>query len=153
MLTFLLLTKHGLKSKFKLDIPNYTITYNVRPRWKGGGAAILVSNNVKFGIVDTGSFFDTDINVITVILKNSQLSTNISNIYITPASKCAKSVRIRSIFWSIIFCIRAEWGNLLRKSPYSVRIQENTDQKKSVFGHFSSSTSDNNDDKFIPPDK
>ena len=27
------------------------------------------------------------------------------------------------------------------KSPYSVRIQENTDQKKSVFGHFSRSAS------------
>ena len=26
---------------------------------------------------------------------------------------------------------------LLRKSPYSVRIWENTDQKNSVFGHFS----------------
>ena len=36
-------------------------------------------------------------------------------------------------FWSIFFCIR------LCKSPYSVRIQENADQKNSVFGHFSRS--------------
>ena len=27
--------------------------------------------------------------------------------------------------------------NIRSKSPYSVRIQENTDQKKLVFGHFS----------------
>ena len=29
-----------------------------------------------------------------------------------------------------IFCIRPEYGDLWSKSPYSVRIQENTDQKK-----------------------
>ena len=40
-----------------------------------------------------------------------------------------KSVQIRSFFLSIFFCIWAEHGDLLRKSPYSVRIQENTDQK------------------------
>ena len=28
---------------------------------------------------------------------------------------------------------------LLRKSPYSVRVQENMDHKNSVFGHFSRS--------------
>ena len=32
-------------------------------------------------------------------------------------------------FWSVFSCIRTEYGDLLRKSPYSVRIQENTDQK------------------------
>ena len=40
-----------------------------------------------------------------------------------------KNVQIRSFFWSIFFCIWAEYGDLLHKSPYSVRIQENTDQK------------------------
>ena len=39
-------------------------------------------------------------------------------------------VQIRSFFWSIFSCIRTEFGGLLRKSLYSVRIQENTDQKK-----------------------
>ena len=43
---------------------------------------------------------------------------------------CVKSVQIRSFFWSVFSCIRTEYGDLLRKSPYSVRIQENTDQKK-----------------------
>ena len=33
-------------------------------------------------------------------------------------------------FWSVFSCIRKEYGDLLHKSPYSVQIQENTDQKK-----------------------
>ena len=41
-----------------------------------------------------------------------------------------KSVQIWRFLWSVFSCIRAEYGDLLRKSPYSVRIQENTDQKK-----------------------
>ena len=40
-----------------------------------------------------------------------------------------KSVQIRSFFWSLFSCIRTEYGDLLRKSPYSVRVQKNTDQK------------------------
>ena len=43
---------------------------------------------------------------------------------------CVKSVPIWSSFWSVFSCIRTEYGDLLRKSPYSVRIQENADQKK-----------------------
>ena len=39
-----------------------------------------------------------------------------------------KSVQIRSFFWSVFSCIRIEYGDL--QSPYSDRIQENTDQKK-----------------------
>ena len=42
---------------------------------------------------------------------------------------CLKSVQIRSYFWSLFSCIQNEYGHLLSKSPYSVRIQENTDQK------------------------
>ena len=34
-------------------------------------------------------------------------------------------------------CWIRSFSNLLRKSPYSVRIWENTDQKNSVFGQFS----------------
>ena len=43
---------------------------------------------------------------------------------------CVKSVQIRSFFWSVFSCIRTKYGDLRSKSPYSVRIQENTDQKK-----------------------
>ena len=41
-----------------------------------------------------------------------------------------KSVHIRIFFWSVFSCIRTENGDLWNKSPDSVRIQENTDQKK-----------------------
>ena len=37
------------------------------------------------------------------------------------------------------FRIWTEYEDLLLKSPYSVRIRENTDQKNSVFAHFSHS--------------
>ena len=42
---------------------------------------------------------------------------------------CVKSVQIQSYFWSVFSSIRTEYGDLLRKYPYSVRIQENTDQE------------------------
>ena len=47
-----------------------------------------------------------------------------------PEFDCVKRVQIRSFFWSVFSCIRTEFGDWLRKSPYSVWIQENTDQKK-----------------------
>ena len=40
---------------------------------------------------------------------------------------CMKSAQIRSFFWSVFSCIWIEYGDL---PPYSVRIQENTEQKK-----------------------
>ena len=42
---------------------------------------------------------------------------------------CVKSVQIQSYFWSVFSCIRTEYEDLRNKSPYSVRIQENTEQK------------------------
>ena len=42
-------------------------------------------------------------------------------------------------FWSIFSRIRTEYGEILCISPYSVRMQENTDQKNSEYGHFSRS--------------
>ena len=38
-----------------------------------------------------------------------------------------------------IFLIRIEYGDLLRESPYSVRIRKIQTRKNSVFGHFSRS--------------
>ena len=49
---------------------------------------------------------------------------------------CVKSVQIWSYFWSVFSCIWNEYGGLLHKSPYSVRIQEMRTTKKSIFGHF-----------------
>ena len=43
---------------------------------------------------------------------------------------CLKSAQIWSFFWSVFSCIRTEYGYLIRKSPYLVRIHGNTDQKK-----------------------
>ena len=43
---------------------------------------------------------------------------------------CVKSVQMRSFFWSASSCIRTEYRDLRSKSPFSDRIQENTDQKK-----------------------
>ena len=42
---------------------------------------------------------------------------------------CVRYVQIRSYFWSVFSCIRTEYGELRSISPYSVRIQESTDQK------------------------
>ena len=39
-------------------------------------------------------------------------------------------VQIRCFFWSVFSGIWTEHGDLIHKSPYSVQIQENTDQKK-----------------------
>ena len=50
-----------------------------------------------------------------------------------------KSVQIRSFFWSVFSCIRTEYRDLVRKFPHSVQIQQNTDQKYPIFGHFSGS--------------
>ena len=44
-------------------------------------------------------------------------------------------------FWSVFSRIQTEYGEVLRICPYSVRMQENTDQKNSEYGHYSSSVS------------
>ena len=41
------------------------------------------------------------------------------------------------LFWSAFSGIRIEYGEILRVSPYSVRMQENADQNNSEYGHFS----------------
>ena len=51
------------------------------------------------------------------------------NMLLMVEKHCVKNVQIRSYFWSVFSCIRTEYGDLRSKSPYSVRIQENTDQK------------------------
>ena len=48
-------------------------------------------------------------------------------------------------FWSVFSHIRTEYGDLQSKSPHSVRIRENTDQKNSVQGHFLRNDSRKND--------
>ena len=43
---------------------------------------------------------------------------------------CVKSVQIWTFFWSVFSRIRTEYGEIRSIFPYSVRIRENTDQKK-----------------------
>ena len=43
---------------------------------------------------------------------------------------CVKSVQIQGFFWSVFSCIWTDYVDLLSKWPYSVGIEENTDQKK-----------------------
>ena len=40
------------------------------------------------------------------------------------------------LFWSRFSRIRTEYGEILRISPYSVRMWENTDQNNSEYRHF-----------------
>ena len=42
---------------------------------------------------------------------------------------CTKRIQIQSFFQSVFSCILTEYRDLLRESPYLVRIQENTHQK------------------------
>ena len=46
-----------------------------------------------------------------------------------------------SEFGSVFSRIQTEYGEVLRICSYSVRMQENTDQKNSEYGHYSSSVS------------
>ena len=43
---------------------------------------------------------------------------------------CVKSVQMRSFLWFLFSCFRTEYVDLRCKSLYSVRIQENANQKK-----------------------
>ena len=47
-----------------------------------------------------------------------------------------KSVQIQSFFWFVFSCIWTEYEDLRSKSPFSIRIPQNTDQKNSIFGYF-----------------
>ena len=43
------------------------------------------------------------------------------------------------LFWFAFSCIWIEYEEILRISPYSVRIRENVEQNNSKYGHFSRS--------------
>ena len=52
------------------------------------------------------------------------------------SKKCPYS----ELLWSVFSRIQAEYGEILRISPYSVRMRENVDQNNSGSGHFSRSS-------------
>ena len=53
-------------------------------------------------------------------------------------SLCEKC-QFSEFFWSVFSRIRIEYREVLYISPYSIRMQENTCQKTSEYGHFSRS--------------
>ena len=74
-----------------------------------------------------GFLLNVDSNIFNLwkfsfIYKN--ISTDLSDTH------CVKYVQIRSFFWSVFSWIRTEYGDIGSTSPYSVRMRENTDQKK-----------------------
>ena len=52
------------------------------------------------------------------------------NGYPTMKVHCVKRIQIRSFFWFVFSRIWTEYGEIRSISPYSVRMRENTDQKK-----------------------
>ena len=60
----------------------------------------------------------------------SAFRTNVSLIH------CVKSVHIRSFSGPYFLAFGLNTESLHSKAPYSVRIQENTDQKNSEYRHF-----------------
>ena len=56
-------------------------------------------------------------------LQKTQLSHKVNKHWV-------KSIQIQSFFWTAFSCVQTEYGDLQSKYPYSVRKQENTDQKK-----------------------
>ena len=62
--------------------------------------------------------------LVKPVSKNNNNTNNIS-----------QSLSVFGVFWSVFSHIRTEYGeDLLRKSPYSVWIQENVDQKNFEYG-------------------
>ena len=131
----LTLNETWLKSNFKLDIPNYNIPRNDRPRRRGGGVAILVRNDIKFNIIDTCCTTNTDNEAITILLKDSQDSISILTIYIPPGSDINTTLlnNIKNSADNIIItgdlnakhidfnCSKTDkWGMALKKSLYDL---------------------------------
>ena len=68
---------------------------------------------------------------VAVLLQNSTVITKCvsRSSYYKTVRQYVKSVQIQNYFWSVFSRIRTEYGEILRMSPYSVRMRENTDQK------------------------
>ena len=75
---------------------------------------------------------ETSFRLFSLILYKAALTLSINlhiNLYIFNIYHCVKRVQIRSFFWSVFSRIWTEYRDLLRKSPYSVLIRKNTNQK------------------------
>ena len=69
------------------------------------------------------------------LMSNLKLLYNISRTFLKydplllQVKHYMKNFQIRSYLWSVFSCMRIEYGDLQSKSSYSIRIQENADQK------------------------
>ena len=54
----------------------------------------------------------------------------VGEILISSNNLCVKSVQVAIFFWPVFSCIWTEYGDLLHKSHYSVKLQENTNKTK-----------------------
>ena len=73
--------------------------------------------------------------VFQIKMKNEKWTSNLNfNVQLFWKSKnhfhCVKSVQLQSFLWSVFSRMWTEYREILCISPYSVRMQENTDQKK-----------------------
>ena len=67
---------------------------------------------------------------MTNILRDSHvLQTYFTSLTLREKCPCSE------LFWSMFSRIQTEYGEILRISPYSVRIRENTDQENSEYRH------------------
>ena len=83
------------------------------------------------GRIKTVSYFEKQCHLMR--REYSNLNQNVSSClrrYNSFSCHCMKSVQIRCIFWSVFSRIRTEYGEIRSISSYSVRMRENTDQKK-----------------------
>ena len=94
------------------------------PVYMAGHKLSTLNNLARFLILDN-SFSS----MIKYTIPWKFMTNELQNSIIFLNFHCLKSVQIRSSFWSVFFYNRTEYGDLRSKSQYSVRIQENTDQK------------------------
>ena len=57
------------------------------------------------------------------------------NLYIQGLYSLREKCRYSELFWSVFYRIWTECEEILRISPYSVRMQENVDQNNSKYGY------------------
>ena len=65
------------------------------------------------------------------------ISDNVA-LYVISYKLCGKCPYLE-FFWSVFSCIRTEYGDIRSESRYSVRMQGNTVQENTEYGHFSHS--------------
>ena len=94
-------------------------------------------------IVDEQSIFTSTTRIseiskgdISMIYCSSSI-IEMKKIVITTSALLYKKWPYSEFFWSAFSWIRTKYGNLQSKSPYSVRMRENADQRNSEYEYFS----------------